>query len=153
MNTFKNFFDFFARITLGEMIVFPLFMTVFWGADASVTVSLIWSLLISAFVCALVSVILSHFFFRGGREPSKRRIIVFYIISFVLMNVIVISSGLIFDWFGSDLLPQILGLSGAVAFVYALVVVLSGINDKKTADKMNERLRSRSAGKSNGEKS
>ncbi|MBP5605209.1 MAG: DUF3021 family protein, partial [Ruminiclostridium sp.] len=99
----------------------------------------------SAFVCAIVSVILLRLFFRGGREPSKRKTIVFYIISFVLMNAIVIGSGLIFDWFGSDLLPQILGISGAVTFVYVLVAVLSGINDKKTADKMNERLRSRRA--------
>ncbi|MBP5604291.1 MAG: DUF3021 family protein [Ruminiclostridium sp.] len=143
MDSIKEFINFVARISFGELIVFPLFVTLFWGPDNMISVSVIWSLLISSFACALASVILAKLFFRGGREPSKRRIIVFYISNFVLMEAIVIASGLIFNWFDSDALPQIFAISGAVAAVYLLVSVLTTINDNKTAEKMNERLRSR----------
>ncbi len=136
--------DLFARITVGIVAATAAFITVFEnGNETQLSVSILWQILFVGFACTAVSVGLWHLFPAGKAEISKKRMLLFIIVCFFLMNAVVLSCGVWFGWFALSNLPETLAMICLVFLVFVAVVASSYRTATMQAKKMNEKLKNR----------
>ena len=132
--------DMYARITTTVVFASALYIVIFWGMEAELTVSLLWQILGISAICALgVPLMLCH----EERYPSRRAGFLRNVLQFVYVNGVVLASGFLFRWFLPSSLPMILGMELCIILVYVFVIWLAYVLDVRQAEEMNRKLAQR----------
>lgn len=131
--------DLFFKITTGIVIVSVIYITAFEGIDLEFAiVPFLGQILITAALCAAF-----NFFFYYDQELSKKGKLLLTIADYVYVNLVVLCCGIWFEWFYLSNWRMLLGMVLGIAVVFIVVTALSFSMDYKTAQKMNEKLRTR----------
>ena len=120
------------------------YITIFWGTEAKISAMILWQVLIVSAVCS-VPVLL--FAADNGKELSKRGMFVRQFLYFLVVNVVGLGLGSLFDWFEFRNVSMVLVMEAMIIAVYALVNVVSYLSDRAAAQNMNEKLQERRRGK------
>lgn len=133
MRFITDLMKYFTFITTGITIVF--FIQTMISKVETVPVIMIGEIPAAGLVTALITVILLR------KEPStKKGSIIIFTIHFVMMNIIMVAFGLLFDWISPAPL-SILSMILCVAFVYAFTFATAYFTSKKDADEINTALK------------
>lgn len=92
LDKIKEMLHTFAYIETGALISCTLFITVF-QRDASLSVSLLWQLLITTFLCVCGSLIYP------SRNISKKLSVILVFLHYLYINAVVFGCAYFFDWF------------------------------------------------------
>lgn len=131
---------YFAVTTVVIMIVAASYITIFWEADASVSVSLLWQILLVAFLTSLTHLFFGH---KGEKELSGIKYAIRTVMSYIYVNIVVLGLGYCFSWFNPQSMPMVIGMLLTVPCAFAIIVGTTFWIDKKTADEINRKLRER----------
>lgn len=131
---------YFAVTTVVVMIVAASYITIFYEADATISVLLLWQILLVSFLTSL-----SHLFFdnKGKKELSGIRYVIRCGMSYIYVNVVVLGLGYCFSWFNLQSMPMVIGMILTVPCAFAIIVGTTFWIDLKTADEINRKLRER----------
>lgn len=140
----KQLANIFCMVTTGVLLASALFTTFISPTD-NVTPALMWQILLASALSSLCSLI-----FPLNRPMGKTEYIIRIIIDYLLINLIVLGSGLLFNWYDVTHLPSILFMVLSILIIYAVVSLISWIRAVQDAQKMNERL-SRYQNRDNGD--
>lgn len=135
----KNILRYFTIITVAIMVVSASYISVFYGVSARVEVTLLWQILLVAFLCAF-----SCLFFKTKKGQLKSGAFVLrWFICYIYVNVVVMISGVCFEWFDPGSLPMLIGMVVAILIAFAFIAVIVFLIDLKTTDEINRKLRER----------
>ena len=133
----KMLFDVFVKITLGVVFASAVFVSVFFGLEEQVNVKLLWQILIVSAVCSIPILMFST---DGEKEISKKGMFVRRLFYFLFVNITVLGLGNLFEWFSFQNPHMVLLMEILIIIVYAVVSTVCYLNDRATAQNMNERL-------------
>ena len=129
----KMLMDIFGKVTFGVLIAAAVFISVFEGFDAQISVKILWQILAVSAVC---SVPVLMFDSDASKELSKKGMFVRQLLYFIFVNIAVLGLGELFEWFSfRNFLMEIL-----IIAVYAVVNTICYLNDRADAQSMNEKL-------------
>lgn len=110
--------------------------TAFFYTNRDLPQSILWQILILSFLTACMNII-----FHSARELTKQEMMLRQGLHFIVIFSILIIAGLSFGWVeGSDII-QVITFSVLVVAVYVFVCTIVYYNDRKTTDRLNEKLR------------
>ena len=143
---FKETMKYFFLITVLILIASTVFISVFYGPDASVQIVFLWQILLVAFLSSL-----SRFFFctRGNRTIGKKEYWLRWVLCYAYVNLVNLGFGIWFGWFELSSLPMVLGMLLCILCVYLIVAVAVYWVDTGTSREINRKLQERNA--ENGE--
>ena len=95
----------------------------------------LWQMLLVSGLCALTSLI-----YPWNREMGKVEAIVKTVIQYVLVNVIVLGSGILFDWYDPSRFFSIAAMVLSIAIIFGAVLISSWKREALYAARMNELL-------------
>lgn len=132
---FETIETYFTRITTIIMICAALFIFIFWGKDTELDYLILLQI---PFIGALTSIPCALLFHndRLSRKAFLCRNILFYL----YVNVLVFIFGYAFSWIKPGDKAMQIGLFFDILVVFLLVGIVSYIFDKRTSNKLNERL-------------
>ena len=134
----------FVKITTGILFVTALYITVYYGRELNLQVEILWQILGLSLICTLGSLVIPA---DGEREVSGKSMLVRILLYYVYVDIVVLFSGFRFGWFSFGSLKQVLGMVGAVAFVYLGVLLLSFWKEYREAERLNRKLEGRKSAK------
>lgn len=142
MKRLESMVSVFEKVTAGILFVAAVFISVFYGWDIELSVSILWQILFLSAVCALGSIILP---LEGEKEKevSRTAMLVRTILYFIYVNVVVLGFGFLFQWFTFDNGWQVLGMELAILFVFVAVALIFYWSQCLEARRMNEKLKKR----------
>ena len=129
--------DIFGKITFGVLLAAAIFITVFLGADSKISAMVLWQVLIVSAICSLPIVMFRS---DSGKEVSKKAMLAGQLLYFLFVNVVVLGLGNLFEWFSFQNPRMVLLMEVLIIGVYAVVSVICYLNDRATAQNMNEKL-------------
>ena len=132
MNFIKGFLNFFTTITSCILLMVAVSYT--FGDYCSMSENILWDIIISGAVTALVTAAVYSVEFR-----SKKHYAVMTVLHYVLLCGVMIFLGANFGWIIFDF-EGILMMIIDVALVYVMVFIITYLVCKKEADKLNEAL-------------
>ncbi len=128
-----------AVISASVMLVYFLYSWISYGNDITkkqMPVTDLPAILIISFICAVGTVLIN-----GSDETKSRKgTILRYIIHIIFLTVVVLTGGYILDWYTPSVLGVIMMLV-SIAFVYAVTFFSLYYTGKRTADKVNEKIK------------
>ena len=133
----KMYVDIFGKITFGVLLAAAIFITVFLGADSKISAMVLWQVLIVSAICSLPIVMFRS---DSGKEVSKKAMLAGQLLYFLFVNVVVLGLGNLFEWFSFQNPRMVLLMEVLIIGVYAVVSVICYLNDRATAQNMNEKL-------------
>lgn len=134
---------YFAVTTVVIMIVAASYITIFWEADAAISVSLLWQILLVAFMTSLAHLFFGH---EGEKELSGIKYVIRLGMSYIYVNIVVLGLGYLFSWFDLQRMPMVIGMLLTVPCAFGIIVGTTFWIDLKTADEINQKLRERNKG-------
>lgn len=124
----------FAVITCCVVAAVAVFTTVIFPAEM-ISPYITWQILLVSFLCAVSTLI--YPWDRGFKKSEfKLRIALHYII----INIIVLGFGHLFDWYATDNMLNIIVMVIMIAVIFAVVSVVSWKKSEQDAKVMNENL-------------
>ena len=144
LSKLKIWIDVFGKITIGILTSAAVFVTMFWGRDSEIEISILGQILFVSFVCSL-----GVFMFpgEGERELSKKGMFVRKIIYFVFVNAAVLGLGFVFDWFQFSNIKMVLLMELLIIAVFAAVWSASYFGGYVVAQNMNRKLKEKQENK------
>lgn len=133
----KVLLDVFGKITLGVLFATAIFITVFWGSDAQIGVAVLWQVLIVSAICSAPTVLFPT---DSRKEVSKRAMFFGQLFYFLFVNVVVLGLGNLFGWFSFQNPYMVLLMEILIIAVHCTVSIVCYLNDRATAQNMNEKL-------------
>lgn len=133
MEKIKKFLFAFACITTFVVFASAVYITIFWK-DAMLGVEILWQLLSVSFICCLGS------FIYPSEELPKNQFLVRIIIQYIYINLVVMGSGLFFEWFYLDQMGMVMGMFLMIAIIFIIMTLLLTVKDQKEATKLNKKL-------------
>lgn len=134
MRRIRFLMQIFSMVVTGVVFAVAVFTTVLNPIEA-VESRLFWQIPLVSAVCTLVSLI-----YPRDREMGKVEAIVKTLIHYVLVNVIVLGSGLLFYWYDPTQFSNIAAMALAIALIFGAITVISWKKSAAAAARMNERL-------------
>ena len=127
----KMLMDIFGKVTFGVLIAAAVFISVFGGFDAQISVKA---------VSAVCSVPVLMFDSDASKELSKKGMFVRQLLYFIFVNIAVLGLGELFEWFSFRNFSMVLLMEILIIAVYAVVNTICYLNDRADAQSMNEKL-------------
>lgn len=124
----------FTMIMTGVVFAVAVFTTVINPTD-TVGTGIFWQMALVSALCTLTMVI-----YPKDREMGKREIIVRVLIHYILINVIVLGSGVLFYWYDPSRLYNIAAMMLSIALIFGVVSGVSWRKSATDAARMNEKL-------------
>lgn len=128
-----------AVISASVMLVYFLYSWISYGNDITqkqMPVTDLPAILIISFICAAGTVLIN-----GSDEAKSRKgTILRYIIHIIFLTAVVLTGGYILGWYTPSVLGIVMMLL-SIAFVYAVTFFSLYYTGKKTADKVNEKIK------------
>ncbi len=137
MESVKKIIQTYFYVLSGSIISTAIFMTIFLP-ELYFNVKIIWQVIVVAAITSLGTLI-----YRSKREISKKQMKIRHIIHYTYINVVVLGCALMLQWVNIKQISQILTLVLLVAGVYFSVTTAMFSNEKRIAESINQRLRSR----------
>ncbi len=128
-------FHIFSMITSCMVIAVALFTTVINPTERILSTTL-WQIVAVAAVLTVPSLI-----YPWDRSMGKTEIAVRTVIHYVLVNVIVLVSGRMFDWYSAEDALSVAAMLVTIAVIFAIVSGISWSKSARDAKRMNERLK------------
>jgi hypothetical protein len=136
----------FTRITTLSVLGTAIFISIFWKG-VSLSVAILWQILFVSLLCSVSALPLLK------EAKTKKQLIIRNVVTYLYVNLVVMSCGYIFGWYLWEQLPMVLGMLLLILFVTLAVSFIPYHKEKELADKMTEKLaRRRSNHSSNSEK-
>ena len=129
-----------AVISTSVMLVYFLYTWISCGTEITqkqMPVTDLPAILIISFVCAVGTVLIQK---SGDETTSRKGTILRYIIHIIFLTVVVLIGGYILDWYTPSVAGVIMMLV-SIAFVYAVTFFSLYYTGKRTADKVNEKIK------------
>lgn len=133
----KNMFKTFSYVMTGTTISTAIFISIF-NEDHSLTVNVLWQILIIAGVCAL-----GNLFFLDHAELTKRQMNFRIMFHYLYINIVVIGGGFLCGWLNMSNLVEVIVMFIMVPIVYTIIMVVDIHYGIKTAQDLNHQLRKR----------
>lgn len=133
----KRILESFFVINTGVTIGAAAFIT-FLQKDAKLGVGILWQIIIVSLLTALSTVIM-----HSKNELSKKQTIIRLAANYIIINVIVLCSAYIFNWFEFQEPIKVLGIIIVILFVFVFVWTITYKNDCKVAEMLNKKLNER----------
>ena len=124
----------FSMVMTGVVLAVTVFTTII-NPTETVESALLWQMILVSGLCTLTA-----FIYPWNREMSKVEMIVKTIIQYVLVNVIVLSSGILFYWYDPSQFHSIAAMVLSIAVIFGTVVAISWKRASLDAARMNELL-------------
>ncbi len=125
----------FFIITTGSIGGAILF-TAFFYTDRDIPQGLLWQILVLSFLAACMNII-----FHSAKELTKKQMMIRHSIHFIAIFLILMVGGLSFGWAEKEDIKQVMTFSLLIVTVYVFVCTIVYNNDKKTTDRLNEKLK------------
>lgn len=134
-NRMKEIARTFAYVLLGVEIATATFISIFYPGT-SLSVSLLWEMLASSFVCTLGNVIWWTEK-RLGRTETVVRIVLHYL----YINAVVFGSAFAFDWIDIGSIAMVLSMLMMILVIFVIVFLAIRHHGNKISELMNRSLR------------
>lgn len=133
---FNLFIDLFSKLTTAIFIVSSIYSFCFRGMNGVFSLKYIWGVLGLSFMLSALRML---FFIES--EQSKKKVIVYNVLYFVLADIVVLLFGFFFEWFSFENPATLIGMQ--ITFVTVSVIVWFSVycSLKHSADKMNKQLK------------
>ena len=125
----------FFIITTGSVGGALLFTALFF-TDRELPQSILWQILILSFLTACMNII-----FHSDKELTKKEMMRRQGVHFIVIFIILIIGGFSFGWVEGSDIKQVMTFSLIVVAVYVFVCTIVYYNDRKTTDRLNEKLK------------
>lgn len=122
-------------VTSCMVIAVAFFTTVINPVDKVSTVTF-WQIPAAAVPITLVTLI-----YPWDRPLGKREMAVRTVIHYVLINVIVLGAGIVFEWYDPKNVRNVISMVASIVIIYAVVYGISWGRSARDAKQMNERLK------------
>jgi cytochrome bd-type quinol oxidase subunit 2 len=137
MESMKKIIQTFFYVLSGSIISTAIFITIFLR-DLNFSVEVIWQVIIMAALTSLGPLI-----YRTKKEISKKQMRIRHIIHYTYINVTVLGCAIMWQWVNINRISQIITMVLLVAGVYFSVTTAMFSNEKRIAENINQRLRTR----------
>ncbi|MCM1191173.1 MAG: DUF3021 domain-containing protein [Butyrivibrio sp.] len=127
--------DVFSMITSCIVIAVAVFTTVINPIERIQSV-ILWQIPAASLVLTLVSLI-----YPWDRPMGKLEIVLRTAVHYVLINLIVLGAGVIFDWYDPTNWRNVIAMLVSIAVIFALVDGISWRRSAREAREMNEKLK------------
>lgn len=124
----------FAVITCCVVAAVAAFTTVIFPAE-SISPYITWQILLVSFLCAVSTLV-----YPWDKELKKGKFRLIIALHYILINIIVLGFGILFDWYNYDNLLNVLTMIIMIAVIFAVVSVVSWKKSEMDAKVMNEKL-------------
>lgn len=138
MNLIGKLFNLFCRIVTIIFVISAAYISVLFGFSVNLRLTYVLGILGISVVMTLAAI---PFFV--DCNMSKVKMFVCQTAYFVFVNALVLVAGYFFDWFCMDRISTLIALELCVVAVYVILMVISYSSEKKTAEKMIEKIRER----------
>lgn len=133
-----TFINFFTRISTVIFIFSGIYICVFYGFKAGISVSYVFGVLGMSAVFAIGGTLL-----KSSETVSKKVRFVQGISFFIFVNIITLLVGFILHWFSPKHLSTVIGMEVTIFIVFFVVTFITYRIDANTANKLNEKLKER----------
>lgn len=133
----KMLVDVFGKITTGALLAAAVFITAFWGRNSEIRIGVLWQILTVSAFCSLGILMFPS---EIGKEISKKGMLIRRILYFLYANIVVLGLGSCFGWFSFHSWKMVLLMEILIIGIYALVSIISYLNDYQVAKSMNKKL-------------
>lgn len=133
MNKLKDLFFTFSCVTTGSLTAAAIFITTF-DKDTTLSVGILWQILLTSAISSLGN------FMYPNRALTKHQLYLFKLLHYLYVNLVVIGSGLIYEWFYLDQLHMILSMAVLVAIVFSVINYAIHCKAKRDTELMNAQL-------------
>lgn len=137
MENVKKIIQTFFYVLSGSIISTAVFMTIFLR-DLYFNVEVIWQVILMAAITSLGTLI-----YRSKKEISKKRMRLRLIIHYTYINVVVLGCAVLWEWVNIHRISQIITMVLLVGGVYFSVTTAMFNNEKRIAENINQRLRTK----------
>lgn len=137
MESVKKVINTFFYVLSGSIISTAIFITIFLR-DLYFNVEVIWQVIVMAAITSLGTLI-----YHSNREISKNRMRLLLIIHYTFINVVVLGCAVMWQWINVHRITQIFTMVLLIAGVYFSVTTVMFRNEKRIAENINQRLRTR----------
>ncbi len=133
----KMLMDILGKITFGVLIATAVFISVFWGFDAKISVKVLWQILVVSAVCSIPILMFAS---DAEKELSKKGMFARQLLYFIFVNITVLGFGNLFEWFSFQNPYMVILMEILIIVVYVVVSTVCYLSDRATAQNMNEKL-------------
>lgn len=136
----KSILSTFTYVTTGVLFCSAFFIQIF-GDGITLSVDILWQILSISFLCSLGNLL---YFSKGSDRKGgleKKQLLVRAIIHYFYINIIVIGSGLFFEWFYWYRVDMMVTMFFMILIIYLAIWVINYKKDKMLADRINEKLK------------
>ena len=134
MEKLKILVDIFAKIAVCVLFASAIYISSFWGLEATISVQILWQIIIVSAMPILMYPV------NGEKELSKKGMIVRQIIYFAFVNCAVLGFGRAFGWFYFKNPDMVAFMEILIVAVYAVMNLAAYMKDRRVADDMNRNL-------------
>lgn len=134
LDKIKEMLHTFAYIETGVLISCTLFITIF-QRDSSLSVSLLWQLLITTFLCVCGNLIYPN------RKISERLTKILVFLHFLYINVVVFGCAYFFDWFDVRNIKMSVFLFFSIMVIFLAIAWVIWNKNKREAELLNYQLK------------
>lgn len=145
---FKETMKYFLMITVLILVASSVYVSVFYGFDASVQVCFLWQIMLAAFLSSFSRLM---FYTKNNRSLGKTEYWFRWFLCYAYVNVVNLGLGFFFGWFEISNLPMVAGMLLSILLVFLAVAVIIYMVDSKTSEEINQKLQERNAGLSEEE--
>ncbi len=138
----KETLKYFFVITVLILIAATVYISVFYGPEASVQVVFLWQILLVSFLSSLSWLM---FYTRKNRMLGRKEYWLRWGLCYVYVNVVNLGFGIWFGWFELSSLPMVVGMLLCILIVYLTVAVAVYLVDTRTTQEINQKLQERNA--------
>ncbi|MBD5495114.1 MAG: DUF3021 domain-containing protein [Lachnospiraceae bacterium] len=124
----------FSYVTTGVLFSTALFITIF-AKDVTLSVSLLWQILITSCVCVLGNLIYLK------REITAKQTIIRILIHYIYINIVVFSCAVLFDWYDVRDIKKSGFMFLCIIVVFAVTSSIVWQNAKRMSEALNNRLK------------
>ena len=124
----------FSYVTTGVLFSTALFITIF-AKDVTLSVSLLWQILITSGVCVLGNLIYLK------REITAKQTIIRILIHYIYINIVVFSCAVLFDWYDVRDIKKSGFMFLCIIVVFAVTSSIVWQNAKRMSEALNNRLK------------
>lgn len=124
----------FAVITCCVVAAVAVFTTVIFPVE-SISPYITWQILLVSFLCAVSTLV-----YPWDKELKKGKFRLIITLHYIIINIIVLGFGILFDWYNYDNLLNVLTMIIMIAVIFAVVSVVSWKKSERDAKVMNEKL-------------
>ncbi|MBP1754935.1 MAG: hypothetical protein H6Q59_1333 [Firmicutes bacterium] len=137
MGIIKKIIKTFFFVLAGSILSTAIFITIFWPG-LTFPIAVIWQVIVMAAITSVGTLL-----FYSKREISKRQMRLRIILHYAYINFVVLATAFVCGWLDFTNLVQVVSMIILVAAVYFSVNLVMFQSEKRIADNINQRLRTK----------